>query len=256
MISVCMTTYNGERFVKEQIESILAQLGRDDELIISDDGSTDKTIQIISSFNDRRIILLNHIKEKQKFPFSYTTANINYALKFAKGDYIFLADQDDVWLPLKVSKMVSICQNCDLVLADCMDVDKDLNIICNSHFALYNAKIGALRNWIGPCCYLGSNMCFRRTLLPIFMEIPSCVPHDLWIGVMTNLKAKMLLLHDVTMLYRRHDSNVSALNNKVLPGVSSESRKTIRINENSLGFKLRYRFVFLLQLLKYLLLHR
>ena len=219
MISVCMTTYNGERFVKEQIESILAQLGRDDELIISDDGSTDKTIQIIRSFNDRRIILLNHIKEKQKFPFSYTTANINYALKFAKGDYIFLADQDDVWLPLKVSKMVSICQNCDLVLADCMDVDKDLNIICNSHFALYNAKIGALRNWIGPCCYLGSNMCFRRTLLPIFMEIPSCVPHDLWIGVMTNLKAKMLLLHDVTMLYRRHDSNVSALNNKVLPAI-------------------------------------
>ena len=61
MISVCMATYNGERFIKEQIDSILPQLSQDDELIISDDGSTDRTLEIIASYKDERIKVFHHL---------------------------------------------------------------------------------------------------------------------------------------------------------------------------------------------------
>ena len=60
MVSVCMATYNGERFIKEQIDSILCQLAAEDELIISDDGSTDKTLEVIESYGDNRIKVLHH----------------------------------------------------------------------------------------------------------------------------------------------------------------------------------------------------
>lgn len=250
MISVCLTTYNGHRFIREQIDSILMQLSVDDELIISDDGSTDGTLDILASYAaDKRVRLFNHDKIKQKYVFSYTTANIKYALKQVRGDVIFLADQDDVWLPHKVETMLKYCQDYDLVLADCKDVDKDLHTICESHFQLYNAKIGFWHNFIGPCCYLGSNMCFKRELMDKFVDIPDSVPHDLWIGTIANLRGNMFLLPEKTMLYRRHDANVSAINNRVFEGMATP-HFNIQRNHHSLFFKLRYRCDFLYQLFK------
>ena len=239
MISVCMTTYNGERFLKEQLDSILQQLSVNDEIVISDDGSTDGTLDIVKSYDDSRIKLLHHNKNKQKYTFSYTTVNMQNALRHANGEYIFMADQDDVWLPDKVQIMLQYCRDYDLVLADCLDVDANLQILCDSHFKLYNAKSGILHNLIGPCCYLGSNMCFRRSLLNVFMDIPENVPHDLWIGMMTELRGKLILIPEKTMLYRRHETNVSGMNNRLLRGRSNVIN--IQKNNHSLFFKLKYR---------------
>lgn len=255
MISVCMSTFNGERFLKTQIDSILSQLQNNDELIISDDGSTDATLDIIASYSDNRIQLLHHNKTKQKYTFSYTTANVKNALKHAKGDVIFLADQDDVWLPNKVSTMLEYCRDYDLVLADCVDVDKELHPICDSHFKLYNAKIGFWHNFRGPCCYLGANMCFKRELMDKFMDIPNSVPHDLWIGIIANLKGSMCLVSEKTMLYRRHDANVSAINNKVFKEIASDQNQNLRRNHHSFFFKLKYRWDILYQLSKKLIFH-
>lgn len=91
MISVCMPTYNGEKFIRIQLESILSQLGNDDEIVISDDSSTDKTVEITKSFNDSRIHLL------ENNTFHSPIYNLENALKNAKGDFIFLSDQDDEW---------------------------------------------------------------------------------------------------------------------------------------------------------------
>lgn len=249
MISVCMSTYNGERFLKEQIDSIITQLKPTDELIISDDGSTDATLDIIKSYRDDRIKLLHHKKVQQKFSFSYTTANIKNALKHASGDIIFLADQDDVWLPNKLKLMTKYCGQFDLIVADSIEVDRNLQTLCESHFELYNAKIGAFHNWMGPCCYLGANMCFKKDLMKDFMDIPDVVPHDLWIGLITNLRRKkMLLLAEKTMLYRRHDTNVSGINNRILRGISNNRRMTIKRNDNSLRFRIHYRWEIVYQL--------
>ena len=96
MISVCMAIYNGEKYIKEQIDSILMQLSNEDELVISDDSSNDRTLDIIAEYNDRRIKVLHHIPAIGN-SFVKAKANFENALSVAKGDYIFLSDQDDVW---------------------------------------------------------------------------------------------------------------------------------------------------------------
>ena len=89
-IAVCMASYNGEKYIKEQLESILPQLGEDDDLIISDDGSKDNTYEIIRQFGDKRI---KYIMNTGKHGSTY---NFQNALKNADADIYFLADQDDV----------------------------------------------------------------------------------------------------------------------------------------------------------------
>lgn len=90
-VSVCMATYNREKFIKEQLDSILCQLGDNDELIISDDNSTDKTVEIINSYYDNRIkIYKNQL-------FNSPIFNFENAIKYATGDIIVRADQDDIW---------------------------------------------------------------------------------------------------------------------------------------------------------------
>src|ERR1700712_935438 len=96
MTSVCLACYNGEKHIKEQIESILIQLDPSDELIISDDSSIDDTILIVKSIRDKRIKL--YINEK---PSGRPTENFQNALRKAKGTFVFLSDQDDIWIAAK-----------------------------------------------------------------------------------------------------------------------------------------------------------
>ena len=112
MISVCVATYNGEKFIREQIESILCQLSSDDEIIVSDDGSTDGTIVIINCIGDKRIRIIEGPRKHSP------TFNFENALKEAKGDYIFLADQDDVWKTNKVEVCMKWLQKYDCVVSD------------------------------------------------------------------------------------------------------------------------------------------
>ena len=83
MISVCMATYNGEKFIESQLKSILSQLSEDDEVIISDDDSTDRTLEIVRRLSDKRIKIYHHETDHG------FTRNFENALKYAKGDYIF-----------------------------------------------------------------------------------------------------------------------------------------------------------------------
>ena len=119
-----MATYNGEKFIREQIASILPQLNLEDELIISDDNSSDDTVEIIRSFKDARIQLLHHSP-------CGVAWNFENALKQAKGEYIFLADQDDVWLPGKVDAVMKEFRNgnYDLITTNCTVTDSQLNVI-------------------------------------------------------------------------------------------------------------------------------
>ena len=95
-ISVCMAAYNGENYIEKQISSILCQLKPDDELVIVDDCSKDRTINVIKNFNDSRIKLL-----KNKFNYG-VVATFERALSAAEGNIIFLSDQDDEWIDNKL----------------------------------------------------------------------------------------------------------------------------------------------------------
>lgn len=248
MISVCIPTYNGENYIEQQILSILSQLKENDEIIISDDSSTDKTLNIINSINDKRIKVIHHLKNKQHFPFSYTTSNIENALRYAKGDYIFLCDQDDVWLKNKIELFLQSFNKYNIILSDCSITDYDLNILVHSKMKFENVHTGILRN-LYKCGYLGCCMAFKKELLKYILPIPHTVPHDLWIGIIGKYYGNFGIIQQPTMLYRRHDKNVSSTNNKLIKKQKKDATITMKKNENSFSYRFSYRLYTLLHFL-------
>jgi len=231
-----MASYNGELYIKEQINSILFQLSKTDELIISDDGSTDNTIAIINKFHDDRIRLLFHKNKEEKYQFKNTTKNIEFALQKAKGDIIFLADQDDVWLSNKVSIMLSALNNNHLVVSNCKVTDANLNIIIPSYFNLIHSKEGLIHNLIKNS-YLGCCMAFRRELLNECLPFPDGpIAHDIWIGLIAEKNKKVKFIETPTLLYRRH-----------VTCVSTSSKRS----SSSLKFKIYHRFYIVISLIKH-----
>lgn len=202
MVSVCIATYNGEKYIHQQLDSILKQLREDDEIIISDDSSTDRTLEIIQSFNDKRI----HVFPNNQF---YSPIfNFENAIKHAQGDYIFLSDQDDIWMDNKVEKMMDVLQHFVLVVSDCYVVDKDCCIIHNSFFK-EKPTTGILKNLIKNN-YLGCCMAFRKELLSKALPFPKRIAmHDIWLGLCGALFYDTAFIPDRLIMYRRHGGNAS-----------------------------------------------
>jgi glycosyltransferase involved in cell wall biosynthesis len=203
-VSVCMTTFNGGGYVKAQIESVLSQLKEHDELIICDDVSTDNTIDIIQSFSaDSRIILKKNTKRIG------VIRNFEQALKLTTGQYIFLCDQDDVWLEYKTERMIASLHDSILTVSDCKVVNEDLKDIQPSFFAIRGSGPGLIKN-IHKNGFLGCCMAFRKELLPYILPIPESVPmHDMWIGLVAETIGKVSFIQEPLILYRRHDKNAS-----------------------------------------------
>lgn len=198
-----MATYNGELFIKEQVSSILSQLGSKDELIISDDFSSDNTIPIIKNFKDHRILLLENTHHLG------VVKNFEKALMVAKGDYIFLSDQDDVWLPGKVETLVKHLKENAAVQSDAYIVNSKLEIIGPSYFELTNAKTGLVSN-LFKNHYMGCSMALDKKVLRIGLPFPDKIPmHDLWLGFVSELFFNTCFIDEKLLLYRRHSSNVS-----------------------------------------------
>lgn len=230
MISVCVPTYNGEKYIYEQLLSILSQINYEDEILISDDGSTDNTLDIIQSINDRRIKIYHHkdcYKSKNKF--NLTTRNIQNALSKAQGDYIFLADQDDIWAANKIEVCLQALIKNDVVLHDCSIVDKYGKLIEVSYFKYNSSKPGILKNIIKNS-YLGCCMAFNKKMMRFFLPFPDEVPHDIWIGLIGERVGKILFINEQLVYYRRHGSNLSASGEK---------------SSNTLLFKIKYRAIIL-----------
>jgi glycosyltransferase involved in cell wall biosynthesis len=200
-----MATYNGEKYVKEQLASILSQLSENDEIIISDDNSSDSTLDIIKGLNDRRISVV--LNEK---PAGYTK-NFENTLEKATGDVIFLADQDDVWLSNKVSITLSYLKKYDFVVSDCTIVDADLNTLAPSHFNIHNVRTGFMNNFLLPR-YIGACMAFKKEVLSTCLPFPEkqkFAAHDYWISQWAELRFSTVVINEPLILYRRHGSNAS-----------------------------------------------
>ncbi len=231
MISVCMATYNGEKYIKEQIDSILSQLSLGDELIISDDMSTDSTRNIIKSFEDERVHLYLHRKNHG------FVKNFENALRHAKGDVIFLSDQDDIWFPNKVKRTLEELERVDFTVSDCRTVDKNGQVISDSRIRDFNIKTGFWRLMI-KTRYLGCCMAFKRSILRAVLPFPNnslYLEHDLWIAAVAECYFKTSLIDEPLIIYRRHGDNASS------GGVGKE---------NSLLIKLRRRVYRIIQLIK------
>lgn len=204
-ISVCIATYNGEKYIKEQLDSILCQLDSEDEVIISDDGSTDKTLEIINSYQDKRIIVL---KDKK---FKSPIYNFENAIKSATGDIIFLSDQDDKWKKNKVSKILECFEKdrdvtCVLTNADIIDENGN-----SKGYSFFKKKqyFGVFKNIIKNN-FLGCTMAFVSNEKIKIFPFPKKLPmHDWFIGLQHILKGKVVYLDENLIEYRRHNNNVT-----------------------------------------------
>lgn len=237
MLSVCLATHNGEKYIREQLVSILAQIDCQDEVVISDDGSTDGTLQIIKSFDDSRIKVLSFdpMAVTTTFPLDKPTHNFENALLNAQGDIIFLSDQDDVWVEGKVSAMIHALENADLAVHDCTVTDEQLNPIADSYFGLVRVHQGVFLNII-RATYLGCCMAMKREVVKAALPFPQTkVGHDLWLGLVADMKFKTVLVNRSYLLYRKHSKSLTT---------SGQDSKY------SLWFKLDYRLVIIKNVIK------
>lgn len=205
-ISVCMAAYNGERFIHEQLTSILAQLSSEDEIVIVDDASSDETVAIAESFCDGRIRILQQGRNHG------VIKTFGHALEEAKGEIIFLADQDDIWRMDKVVKingMFSACPDISLVISNCSIIDADGNITSESWCKSGSFQAGALHNLVRNR-YRGCQMAFRRSILGYCLPFPPDIPmHDMWIGIVNQFVGRTGFIDEPLVFYRRHDQNKS-----------------------------------------------
>ncbi len=206
-ISVAMATYNGERFIEEQITSILKNLNENDELIISDDASTDQTLAIIKTFSDKRIKII-------KGPQKGVKQNFANALAHCQGKYIFLSDQDDIWEENKVLKVLKVLEEkeCTGIVHDCVVVNEDATKnLMDSFFLHRKSKSGIIRN-IYKNRYLGCCIAFSREMIKYILPIPENIEmHDQWIGLLCEKYGSVYFMKEKLIKYRRHGGNVSAM---------------------------------------------
>ena len=198
-----MATYNGADFLSQQITSILSQLNDQDEVIISDDSSSDNTVEIIENIDDPRIKLF--INQKFQNPIR----NFEHALSKSDGEIILLADQDDIWEDNKIEIITKSLKDYDLVVTDCSMIDGNNKIINKSFFEVNGSRPGLIKNIIKNS-YLGCTLGFKSKVLKKAMPFPSHIPmHDWWIGLVAEAFFKVKFINIPLMSYRRHGNNAS-----------------------------------------------
>ena len=214
-VSAVLTSYNGASYIEEQIRSILANLSLEDELIISDDGSTDGTELILASFSsDPRVRIF-------RGPGKGVKQNVSFALTKSSGDYIFLSDQDDIWSEHKVRSVLDAFEktHAALIVHDAQVVGADgSTVLLPSYFQHRGCGTGFIKNAVRNT-YIGCCMAFKRVLLPYVLPIPDSVEmHDQWIGLMAEKhRFRVFFLNEKLLRYRRHGENASSMTHYPLP---------------------------------------
>jgi glycosyltransferase involved in cell wall biosynthesis len=196
-----MTSFNGARHLRSQLDSILPQMGPGDELIASDDGSTDGTVEILAAIRDPRVRVM-------RGPSRGPAENFASALAQARNHAIFLADQDDVWEHEKLDRQCTYLKRYVLVVSDCVITDESGAVTHPSYFAINRSRPGLIHN-LRRNSYMGCCMAFRRELLQAALPIPPTLAHDWWLGMVAELSGEVLFLPEPLVRYRRHGANVS-----------------------------------------------
>jgi len=218
-VSVCMALYNGEKYIKEQINSILLQLDNEqDELIIVDDFSNDSSIEIIKLYNNPCIHLYRN------------NSNLGYvktferAISLSKNSVIFLSDQDDIWIQGRLSKMYNKLKeknNYLLLCSNFKSFKEGGGEAVRFKTKLKHNKVGEnykkniIEIFKGNIPYFGCTMAFKSEIKKYILPFPDYIDaHDLWIAILGNVLQRIVHLEDITILHRIHEKNTSFIQRK------------------------------------------
>lgn len=217
-IDILLAAYNGEQFLKEQIDSILNQTYKDWRLLIRDDGSTDGTIQIIKSYAAKYPDKIRLVEDN--LGNLGVGQNFGRLLELCQAEYIMFCDQDDVWLPGKLEKTFSKMKETEklypdtpiLVFSDLKIVDENLKVIADSLHSYHKIdpiKESLLKNLIFHSFVTGSTIMMNKKLRDISIPIPQFSRmHDWWVALNAANSGKIFYIHAATVLYRQHPKNV------------------------------------------------
>jgi len=227
MIDILMATYNGEKYLRPQLDSILRQSNTDWRLIIRDDCSTDSTVQIVQEYREKypdKFVLL-----QADVPSGSAQNNFLQLIKHLQhhgtASYVMFADQDDVWLQNKIQLTLDKMQELEnqygsdiplLVHSDLSVVDAALNIINSSMFAMQNmdAKRDKLNNILVQNIVTGCTMMVNKPLLDMANEIPQhAVMHDMWMALIASAFGHIGFIEEPTIFYRQHVGNAIGAKN-------------------------------------------
>lgn len=204
-LSIAMATYNGAKYLPQQLRSLVAQTRQPDEVIISDDGSTDGTLNIVEKFSKSAPVEVHVLRNQKNLGYA---GNFSRALEAATGDLVFLSDQDDIWFPNKLERLESFANKnpaAQLIMCDAALTDEELKPVGLT-------KIEQIRYAGLPMSFFVMGCCaaIRREFLDLTLPIPARYPaHDTWlVCIADGLKAKAIL-EEPLQYYRRHGDNES-----------------------------------------------
>ena len=212
-----MTTYNGEKFLHQQIDSILNQSYTDFELIICDDKSNDNTVKIIQSYMEKH----THIKLYQNTDRLGSVKNFEKVIGLCHGKYIALSDQDDIWEENKLEEQIDEMRKIEkldhmspiMIHSDLMMINEKNITIQNSYFKFrkYRLKDNKdLGHILGPCGVMGNTLLFNNILKEKILPFPNNLDtHDYWIAVINELVGKRVTIHKPLVKYMIHTDNLS-----------------------------------------------
>ena len=217
MIDILMATYNGEKYLDEQINSIIKQTYKDWTLYIRDDGSNDNTDEIIKKYVKMYPDKIIYIKDKKQG--LGAKGNFGELIKYSQSEYCMFSDQDDVWCENKIEISLNKIKNIEskngkkipiLIHTDLYVVDEDLNIMNDSFWKYQNLNPNAIQmnELLVQNNVTGCTMMLNKSLLDLSKDIPSkCIMHDWWIALVASCFGKIETLNESTILYRQHGNN-------------------------------------------------
>ena len=216
MVAIIMSTYNGENYLPEQLDSLLEQTYNKFVVHVQDDASTDKTWAILTEYHVRypdkfRICQRNSNSGSPKYNFLELMAKV-------QEDYVMFCDQDDVWLPNKIAVTLNKVQSMEtdypdtpiLVYTDLRVVDKDLQLINPSYRHMMNSDFtrNAPNQVLVQATFAGCSSMYNRKLAELLTTMPDyCVMHDWWVHLVATVFGEVGYLEETTALYRQHGAN-------------------------------------------------
>jgi len=209
LVSIAMITYNGEKYLAQQLESIYAQSYKNIEVIVCDDGSTDKTIDILQAYKDSHDLKF-HLNEVN------LGINKNFAKAFSlcKGDFIAPSDQDDIWAENKIETLVNEIEGHALIYSITSAIDEEGNPLKDFAFKKDAYIQGSNKlAFLFDNCVSGHTTMFIKELLPFMKEIPKIVYPDWWSAFVASSYSSIKFLDTPLVSYRRHANQATHENN-------------------------------------------